>query len=99
RHFDAAIGLLIVFENGDQRAADGEARAVQRVDELGLAFFVAEARVHAARLEIAAVRDRADLAVLALAWEPDLEVIGFARAETHVASAEQHGAERQFEAL
>ena len=32
-----AVRLLIVLEDGDQRAADGQAGAVQRVHELGLA--------------------------------------------------------------
>ena len=30
-HDDGAVGLLVVLEDGNQRAADGEARAVQRV--------------------------------------------------------------------
>ena len=32
-----AVGLLVVLEHRDQRAADGQARAVQGVHELGLA--------------------------------------------------------------
>ena len=34
---DRAVLLLVVLEDRDQRAADGEAGAVQRVHELGLA--------------------------------------------------------------
>ena len=33
----AAVGLLVVLEHGDDRAADGEPGAVERRDELGLA--------------------------------------------------------------
>ena len=33
RERDRAVGLLVVFQDGDQRAADGDGRAVERVDE------------------------------------------------------------------
>ena len=33
RNGDAAILVLIVLHDGDQRAADGDARTVQRMDE------------------------------------------------------------------
>src|SRR3546814_4943386 len=50
---DAAVGLLIIFEDCDERAPDREARAVERVDELvALRALAAEARVHAPCLEI-----------------------------------------------
>src|SRR3546814_15659706 len=56
RNIDAAVGLLVVFEDRHQRSPDREPRAVERMDELiALDVFTAEARVHAARLEIAAV--------------------------------------------
>ena len=59
-----AVGLLVVLENRDQRAADGEARAVQRVRVLGLLRAVgAEADVGAARLEGLAVAAGRDLAI------------------------------------
>src|SRR5262245_30962101 len=64
---DGAVGLLVIFEDGDERTAHGETRAVQRVHELGLAGFgIAPARLHAPRLERFAVAARRDLAVLAL---------------------------------
>ncbi len=34
---DRSVGLLAVLQDRDQAAADGEAGAVQRVDEIGLA--------------------------------------------------------------
>ena len=37
RNHHRPVLLLVVLEDRDQRAADGQARAVQRVDELGLA--------------------------------------------------------------
>jgi len=38
-------------------------------------------------------------AIFALARQPHFEVVGFLRRKPHVARAEQHGAERQFQAL
>src|SRR5690606_41030049 len=46
--------LLVVLQHGDQCAANGEARAVERVHELGLAVLRPVAGVHAPGLEIAA---------------------------------------------
>jgi len=34
---NGAIGLLIIFDDGDPGASDGQAGPVQRVDELALA--------------------------------------------------------------
>src|SRR5579859_3999407 len=50
-----AVRLLIVLDHRHQRTADREARAVQRVDEIGrtLAASWAGAGFHPARLEIA----------------------------------------------
>src|SRR3546814_6212019 len=80
------------------RAADREARAVERVDEFGaFCAFAAEAGVHAPRLEIAAVGTARNLAIGALAGPPHLQVIGLARREAHVARAEQHPAIGQAE--
>src|SRR5579875_299968 len=54
---DRAVGPLIVFHHRDQRAADREAGAVERVDEAcSLSAFGLESRVHAALLVIAAIR-------------------------------------------
>src|SRR3546814_5762765 len=64
-----------------------------------LHILAAEARVHAARLEIAAVRAARNLAVAVLPRQPDFEVIGLARGEAHVAAAEQHFPVGQFERL
>lgn len=61
---DGAIGLLAVFQHRDQAATDGEAGAVERVQEFGLAAALwFEAGVHAARLKITADRDGRDFAV------------------------------------
>ena len=36
-HYHAAVGLLVVFEDRDPGAADGESAAVESVDEVGFA--------------------------------------------------------------
>ena len=63
----------------DQRAADGDAGAVERVDEpRALALGRPVARVHPPRLEVAADRAGGDLAVAVLPRQPDLDVEGLA---------------------
>ena len=63
RHRDRAVGVLIGLQHRHQRAADRDARAVQRVDEAGvLAALRPVARIHAAGLEVAADRAGRDLA-------------------------------------
>src|SRR5690348_11854264 len=97
---DRSILLLIVLEDGDQGAPDREARAVQRVNEArALLARLAPARLHAPRLELAAVRAARDLAIGILARQPDLDVVGLLRREAHVAGAERDHAVWQAEAL
>ena len=69
-------------------------------DELGLAGARgAELDVRAARLERLGVAAGRNLAVRLLARQPDLDVVGLRRRESHVAGAEQHRPIRQPEAL
>src|SRR5579884_1785415 len=69
RYCDGTVGVLVIFENRDERAADGQTRAVERVDEArALAFGRAEARVHTPRLELAADRAGRNLAIAPLPW-------------------------------
>src|SRR6185312_14427855 len=64
RHGDRAVFLLIGLHHRNERAADGDAGAVERVDGTHLpAFLGAIARIHAAGLEVAAHRARRNLAV------------------------------------
>src|SRR5262249_33590081 len=75
---DRAIRLLVVFEDGDDRAADGDGGAVGRVDELrGFLAFYFVADVEAAGLVVGAVRgagDFAEFAAGAAAGHPGFEV-------------------------
>src|SRR5712691_7036999 len=56
-HGNRAVLLLVGLHHGDQRAADRDARSIKRVD-VADPFLGAVARVHAARLERAAIRAR-----------------------------------------
>ena len=61
------------------------------MDEAGLLRVLgAAAGVHAAGLEVAAVRAARDLAVAALPRQPDLEVVGPAGGEAGVAGSQRH---------
>ena len=61
---DGAVGLLVVFENGEPGAAHGEAAAVDGVDEFIFAFGGGlETNVGAAGLEGFEVRTGGDFAV------------------------------------
>src|SRR6185437_11451828 len=95
-----AVLVLVVLQDRDQRAADREARAVQRVHEARAPLPAIRAllgpitRIHAARLVIAAVGAARDLAVASLPRQPDLDVEGLARGRAHVAAAQDDGAIR-----
>src|SRR5215472_3810255 len=63
------------------------------------AFIWLEARIHAPRLEVAALRAARNLAIGVLAREPYLDVVSLARRKAHVPGAKQHHAIRQIEPL
>src|SRR5215471_20321783 len=82
RNLDRAVLALVVLQDRDERAAHGEGRAVQRVDELGfLVLGAAESNGSAPRLECLAVGAGGDLLVRLLARQPHLEVVGPRRPE------------------
>src|SRR3954471_24139422 len=92
RDRDAAALLLIGLHHGDQRTADRNTRAVERMHKARRAAFRPAARIHAPRLEVAAVRAGGNLAVHALPRQPHLDVIGLLRREAHVAGAQRYDA-------
>ena len=70
------------------------------MDQFGLAGLrVAPAGLHAAGLEVLEVAARGNLAVLLLAGQPDLQIIGLGRGETHVPGAQGHDPVRQLQTL
>ena len=98
RYADRTVGALIVLQDGDQRATDGESRAVEGVNERRLRFRVAAVANSApSGLEIGAIRTRADLAVELLSREPHFEIIRLGSVESDIARAEREDAIRKLE--
>ena len=104
---DRAVGLLIVFDNGQPSAAYGEAAAVQCVNEFELALCALSGLtsrgpvtdVGAARLKGFKVGAGRNLPVKLLAGKPDLEIEGLGRGETGVAGAKKNAAIGKAEGL
>ena len=75
---DAAVGLLIVFQHRDHAAADGDRRAVERVDEVRPFFaLVLEANAQPPGLIVGAIGGAGHLAVfarLAAAGHPGFQI-------------------------
>ena len=88
RQFDVAVGLLAVFEEGDHQAGEGDATAVESVDEAVFAVLGFIADVAATGLEIFAIGDAGDFEVGVLTRGPDFDVVGFAGGEAEIAGAE-----------
>ena len=55
-----------------------------------LLALMAIARIHAPPLKISAIRNTGNLAIGILPGQPNLKVVGFARAKTHIARAKLH---------
>src|SRR5262249_26690836 len=100
RHLNGAVAALVILHHRDQCPADRNARPVEGVHELrALLAGATEARVHAPSLKVAEIGARRDLAIGVLARQPDLDVVGLARGESHVARAQQHDPVRYAKAL
>src|SRR5947207_11088456 len=83
---DGAVMALKVLDDRDHRAADRQPGTVERVHGLGsLPSAGAIARLHALGLEGAAIRAAGNLAIGVLRRQPNLEVVGLLRRETHIA--------------
>ena len=89
-----AVGLLVVFEDGEPGAADGQSAAVDGVDEFVFTFAAGglEADVGATRLEAFEVGAGRDFAIELLARKPDFEIEGLGGGEAGVGGAEEHAA-------
>ena len=96
---NTAVGLLIVFQNGDERAAHGKPGTVQRVDKrrLFFAFRRSVTNICTPCLIIPKVGTTGNLAVAVLGRQPDFEIITFAGAEPHVAGRQKHHAVRKLQ--
>src|SRR5687767_1628387 len=89
----AAVGLLVMLEETDDRAREGDAGTVQRVHEARLfprARAIAD--VGPPRLEVEEVRAGRHLEPLPDSRSPQLEVVGLRARETGIAAREQEHA-------
>src|SRR5579863_4224016 len=85
-----AVGLLVVFDDGEPGAAHCETAAVDCVDKFGFSFCAwcsrrAVADVGAARLKGVEVGTGRDFAIKILAGEPNFEIVSLGRGEAGVA--------------
>src|SRR5262249_44373702 len=98
RHRDRAALLLIGLHHRAERARDGDAGDVERVDVAVLTTVLgAIARIHAPRLELAAERTGRNLAVHVLSGQPHFDVVRLLGGKAHVAGAERDHAVVQIE--
>src|SRR6516162_6647048 len=76
RNHHTSIGLLIILDNRDPRAANGESAAVQRVHIFRLVLALGpEPDIRPPRLVRLEIRARRNLAIQLLSRQPDLNVI------------------------
>lgn len=70
-HFDGAISLLVVFQNGGHCSAYCEARAVEGVDVLS-AFFASffESDIGPTTLKVTTIGAARNFSIFASGWEP-----------------------------
>src|SRR5712691_3976863 len=95
-----AVMALEVLDDRDHRAADREGGAVEGMHRArALASRRPIARLHPLGLERTAIRAARDLTIGVLAGEPDLDVVGLARGEPHVAGRQEHDAVGEAEPL
>src|SRR2546423_6998487 len=91
RQHDASVGLLSVFEDGDDRPSDGEAAPVEGGNQARLfAGRGAKTDLRAPGLEVTECGARADLAIGVLAGKPDLQVVRLLRRESQIRRAKKH---------
>src|SRR5208337_3632769 len=85
RDHHAAVGLLVVLDDGNPRPPNCQSAAIERVHQFRfLAAFGPVANVCPPCLEIRKVRARGNLAEETLSRQPHFDVIGLGRRETQV---------------
>src|SRR6266850_1763815 len=100
RNVDAAVGVLIIFHDRHPRPSYRQSAAVQCVNEFGLILSLRTiADVRASCLERFEIRAGGNFTEQPLPGQPDFEVVGFRRRESHVGGAERYHAVMQAELL
>ena len=87
RNKDAAVRLLIRFEERDVDAREGCARAIESVAEAVFPIGVLVAQVKATGLKVLEVGAAGDFEVTVLAGSPDFDIVGFCAAEPQITGA------------
>src|SRR5678815_2426145 len=89
---DTSVRLLVVFEDGHERAADGQSRPIEGMNKLCFLSFLSRCvlipNAGPSSLEPFKVAAGGDLSVLVLGREPHFDVVGFCRGESQIAGAE-----------
>src|SRR4029077_6704160 len=92
RYRNAPIRLLIVFENGHQRAADGQSGSVEGMNKLCFCAFRPDCALNQnparPRLKSFKVAAGGNLPIMVLGRKPDFDVVSLCRGEAHIAGTE-----------
>ena len=86
---------MIILKDGNQRATDGDTRAVERVDKTIVLLACLVPGVEAPGLKITTVRAGRDFAICALPGQPHFEIVRLVGLKAHVPRAEKHPAKGQ----
>src|SRR6516164_6756304 len=91
RNDDRAVGLLVVFKDGEPCASDSQAAPVECVNKLRLALAPRlEPNIRSPSLKSLKVRTRRNLPIELLSRKPNFKVEGLRGRESRVAGAEQN---------
>jgi hypothetical protein len=85
---DRAVLILVVLQHRHQSAPHGQTRAVQGVHQLILTLGIFKASLQTLGLKALAIGHRTDLTVGVLRGQPDLKVVGFRSAKTHITGSQ-----------
>src|ERR1700704_6068577 len=92
RYHDASIRLLIVFEDCHERAADGQPGPIDGMDKLCFCILLSDwaliSNTGPPGLKSFKVAAGGDLPIVVLRREPDFDIVGLRRGESHIAGAE-----------
>lgn len=93
RYRDAPIRLLVVFEDGHERAADGKPGSVESMDPLCFRILLPDCAFIISNtgppgLKSFKVAAGGDLPIVFLERKPDFDVVCLCRGEPHIAGAE-----------
>lgn len=93
RNFDGSVRLLIVFQNGGDCSANGNAAAVQCMDKFGLSLGASlEADIGAARLEIFEIGAGGNFHISAITGHPHFDIVSLGGRKAQVTCGKRDNA-------